>query len=288
MIRTALRVARRAPEVARTLVADPAEGWGMLQEKVARYLELRRPRCPYEVDPDWERQLHEALGAEWPCGATAEFWASWPEALQPFRERGIHIGRGTFGGWWGDGDPAMVRALWCLVRHRRPVNVVETGVARGFTSRFVLDALERNGSGHLWSIDLPMRRRDVQGQVGSAIPDRLRHRWSLLEGSSRKHLPRLLSELGQIDLFVHDSSHTGHTVRFELDRAWAALRPGGAVVVDDVDDNWGFHTFTQTHTGHRALVCYSEPLEPDPPRFDGRGLFGIICKDAETAPLRRS
>jgi len=33
--------------------------------------------------------------------------------------------------------------------------------------------------------------------------------------------------------------HNEHNVRFELDRAWAALRPGGAIVVDDINANWG-------------------------------------------------
>jgi hypothetical protein len=50
----------------------------------------------------------------------------------------------------------------------------------------------------------------------------------------------LLSRLGQIDLFIHDSLHSERNVRFELDRAWAALTPNGALVVDDVDANWGF------------------------------------------------
>lgn len=287
MIRTMLRVARQAPEIARALLADPTEGWGMLQERVAGHLERRQPPCPYMVDHDWERQLHEMLGVEWPCEAVEEFWASWSEALQPFREKGIHIGRGAFG-IWGDGEPGLVRAVWCLTRHQRPADVVETGVARGFTSRFILDALQRNGSGHLCSIDLPPQRRDLQEQVGAAIPDRLRHRWSYIEGSSRRHLPIILSRLEEIDLFIHDSSHTRRNVRFELDRAWAALRPGGALVADDIDLNWGFHSFVQTFTGHRHLVCHGEPLQPDPTRFDAKGLFGIICKDAENTPSRKS
>jgi hypothetical protein len=56
----------------------------------------------------------------------------------------------------------------------------------------------------------------------------------------------VLSHLGEIDLFVHDSLHSERNVRFELDRAWAALRPNGALVVDDIDANWGFRSFTQT------------------------------------------
>jgi hypothetical protein len=40
----------------------------------------------------------------------------------------------------------------------------------------------------------------------------------------------LLSCLGRIDLFIHDSLHSERNVRFELDRAWAALRPNRSIV----------------------------------------------------------
>ena len=90
----------------------------------------------------------------------------------------------------------------------------------------------------------------------------------------------MLSRLGRIDLFVHDSRHSEDNVRFELDRAWAALRPGGALVIDDIDLNWGFRSFSEAFSGHRFLICQAEPVHPDPRRFDGKGLFGIIRKEA--------
>jgi hypothetical protein len=46
---------------------------------------------------------------------------------------------------WNDGDAALVRTLWCLVRHLKSKQVIETGVAHGVSSRFILAALERNG-----------------------------------------------------------------------------------------------------------------------------------------------
>jgi predicted O-methyltransferase YrrM len=95
--------------------------------------------------------------------------------------------------------------MWCLTRNLRPAKVVETGVARGLTSRFILEAMERNGTGHLWSIDLPPTNPELQRQVGAAVEDRLRDRWSYIRGSSRRRLPVLLHELGQIDLFLHDT-----------------------------------------------------------------------------------
>jgi hypothetical protein len=115
-------------------------------------------------------------------------------------------------------------------------------------------------------------------RYSAAVRDGLRYRWSYVKGSSRRRLPQLLAEIGQIDLFIHDSAHTEDNVRFELDRAWASLKPGGAVMVDDIDYNWGFYTFRQTNPHHQFLVCHAEPLEPDPSRFDAKGLFGIARK----------
>ena len=40
-------------------------------------------------------------------------------------------------------------------------------------------------------------------------------------------------------MFIHDSLHSEQNGRFEVDRAFAALRPGGAIVVDDIDRKWG-------------------------------------------------
>src|SRR5258708_39384870 len=105
----------------------------------------------------------------------------------------------------------------CLTNHLGAKKIVETGVAHGVTSRFILEALERNKAGHLWSIDLPPIEKFWESQIGAAVGGRYPERWSYIKGSSRLHLPKLLSKLFQIDLFIHDSMHSEHNVRFELD-----------------------------------------------------------------------
>jgi predicted O-methyltransferase YrrM len=190
----------------------------------------------------------------------------------------MRVGPASFG-IWNDGDPEFVRAVWCLACHLKPAHVVETGVARGLTTRFILEALRRNAKGHLWSIDLPPQLdRELHGEIAAAVGESGRERWTYVRGSSRRRLPPLLAALGGIDLFIHDSMHTEDNVRFELDRAWRALRPGGALMVDDIDLNRGFATFFRDFAGHSSLVCQAEPLEPDPRRFDRKGLFGIVLK----------
>lgn len=259
------------------VAADPLQLWLTIRDEYSTSRENNRPKFQYEFDDHWEQRLHQTLGVPWPCNVASEFWTLWPEVIRELEAKGIRPGPESFQ-WWNDGDAGFVRAIWCLIRHIRPKKVVETGVAHGVTSRCILEALERNGEGHLWSIDLPPVDRFWRMQVGAAVGDRFADRWTYIKGSSRRRLPELLAGLGEIDLFIHDSLHSERNVRFELDRAWAALRARGAVVVDDVDANWGFRTFTQTFTDHQSMIAEAEPLHPDLRRFNNRGLFGIILK----------
>jgi Methyltransferase domain len=147
--------------------------------------------------------------------------------------------------------------LYALVRRLEPRVAVETGVCNGFSTAFLLLALERNGAGELHSIDLP----EVAGadyepgtfwdgkqgaaippgkQAGWMIPDELRPRWRLVLGRSQEELPPLLGRLGALDLFVHDSEHSYECMRFEFDTTWPALREGGVLVADDWDWNDAF------------------------------------------------
>lgn len=278
MLGIPIRYLLRHPfNAAADLAADPLEVWMTVQDAYVARREQRRPRWRYDSDENWERRLHEALGVSWPCQATSEFWDLWPKVINELEAKGIRPGPESFQ-WWNDGDAALVRAVWCLTRRLTPRKVVETGVAHGVTSRFILEALERSGDGRLWSIDLPPLERVWREEVGAAVGGRYSNRWTYIRGSSRRRLPELLSRLGQIDLFVHDSLHSERNVRFELDRAWAVLRPGGALVVDDVDANNGFRSFAQTFSGHQSLICDAEPLRPDLRRFNKKGLFGIILK----------
>jgi hypothetical protein len=94
----------------------------------------------------------------------------------------------------------MRRAVWCIGRHRRPSAVVETGVARRITNRFILEALGANDAGHLWSDDLlPLGRPDLRELVGVGVPGESRSRLSYVEGSSRRRLPGLLKTRSEID-----------------------------------------------------------------------------------------
>jgi predicted O-methyltransferase YrrM len=254
------------------LAGEPAEAIEKIRERAASARETlthRGQRPLYRVDEDWDQRLHGLLGAPWPCPAAAEFPAVWSAVLETMHSKGFRVGRQNYGGD-DDSDPGLARALWCLVRHLEPQHVIETGVAHGVSSRCVLEAIERNGAGHLWSIDLPpLTIPERRREIGVAVPADRRGRWTYLEGSTRKRLPALLRELGHVELFWHDSWHSTRNTRWELACAWRALTPGGVVGADDIDHNWGFERFEQSAAGMDALHCLAD---------DHQRLFGIARK----------
>ena len=258
-----------AARAGRAVLADPYAGCERVLDRLSERRERHRAPFAYAVTDAWHEHLHAALGMRWPCAAEPEIDAVWRATHDDMTAGGLVAGRGTFGGW-DDGGRALVAATYCLVRHLRPERVVDTGVAHGVTTRFTLEALERNGAGRLWSIDLPpLIDRHLESEVGVAVPERLRGRWTLVRGSSRQRLRPLLAALGTIGVFVHDSMHTTRNVHFELAHDWPALTPGGVVVADDIDFNRAFGTFTPPGGIAHALVGRHE---------DTDRLFGVLVK----------
>ncbi|MDV2503975.1 MAG: class I SAM-dependent methyltransferase [bacterium] len=123
--------------------------------------------------------------------------------------------------------------LYVLIRLIEPEVVVETGVGAGKSSAFILNAMQKNGYGLLYSIDLP-NEKDSSGWV---IPENLRDRWDLRLGSSRELLGSLLQEKGPIDIFLHDSDHSYGNMMFEFRTVWQFIKRNGLFLAHDVGRN---------------------------------------------------
>jgi predicted O-methyltransferase YrrM len=156
----------------------------------------------------------------------------------------------------GSVHPSEGALLYGLVRGLRPATIIETGTASGVSTTYLLAALHRNGEGRLVSIDLPFSAGEagelqpiVAGtsigiydaspvpagkEPGWAVPDDLRGRWELRLGDARELLPPTLEELGEIQIFFHDSLHSRDHMLFEFEAAWPHLVRGGVLVADDI------------------------------------------------------
>jgi predicted O-methyltransferase YrrM len=156
--------------------------------------------------------------------------------------------------------------IYSLIRINRPAVAVETGVANGHSSFFILKALIANGFGRLHSID-------VAADVGALLSSMERTLWQLhvLTGTNLKQsFTSVINSLPEIAFFLQDSDHTYRWQTYELTTAWSKLEADGIVVADDVDSSYAFLDF-----------CLRRELKPQF-LLDKRKAFGLLFK---TEPL---
>jgi hypothetical protein len=137
--------------------------------------------------------------------------------------------------------------LYAIARILRPRHTLEVGVSSGVSSAYLLQALERNGSGTLHSIDRPKNEPKRRGRSGSlsaswavppgrssgwAVPPLLRGRWDLRIGDKKDLLPLFAEELDRVDLMVYDVPHEDRQAAREFGMLDPRLRQGGVAIAD--------------------------------------------------------
>ena len=142
---------------------------------------------------------------------------------------------------------------YAVIRAVQPNCVVETGIANGVSSAYVLLALRKNGRGSLHSVGLSDASFLPAGaEPGWLVPLWLRSSWQIHLGDARQILAPLLSKLGSIDVFIHDSLHSYEHMSWEFETAYPALRSGGLLLADDALWNKAFLDFSRNIHAHYA------------------------------------
>jgi predicted O-methyltransferase YrrM len=174
-------------------------------------------------------------------------------------------------------DSLLARCCYLACRLLEPAVVVETGVAYGVSSAFILKALGENGRGVLHSVDLPPLRQRYDEFWGIVVDEMLKTHWSIHRGSSERVLPGLLEEVGIVDLFLHDSLHTYRNMRREFETVWPCLRAGGVILADDVERN---RAFDELQRKEPALWRVVRDRQEHPLHTGAvpRAVFGIAVK----------
>lgn len=147
--------------------------------------------------------------------------------------------------------------LYFLVRKTKPATIVETGVAAGESSGYILQALHDNKKGKLYSIDLPFQwyiygnhklhldSLPAGKMPGYLIPESLKKNWHLILGNTYEKLPELMKKLKKIDIFLHDSEHSDKAMVFEYKQAWPHINSNGLLLSDDISYTKAFKKFSK-------------------------------------------
>jgi Methyltransferase domain len=161
---------------------------------------------------------------------------------------------------------------YAAVRALRPACVLETGIANGVSSAYLLQAIRKNGCGCLHSVGLADPAFLPAGKSpGWFVPQWLRDPWQIHLGDAREILPCLLSQLQRVNVFIHDSLHTQEHMLWEFRTAYPYLRAGDLLFADDALWNNAFNDFARMND-----------------ETDARILRGVgFLRKSSTAPLER-
>jgi len=157
------------------------------------------------------------------------------------------------------------KILYMLTLYTKPQIFLETGVANGTSSFFILSALKKNSFGKLISID-------IKNDVGVIVPKSLKDSWDLkiLEGDLQNSFENLVLSIPKIDIFLHDSNHSYGWQLFEYKIVFNKINKSGLLISDDIDSSYAFIDF------YRKLKSNYEMLN----FVTDRKVLGIIRRKA--------
>lgn len=170
----------------------------------------------------------------------ANLWEETMEFFNKFEENSIEILKEIKHKVGGGG---AYHLLYFLTRKYQPNYIVETGVATGFTSSAILEALEINKSGYLFSSDYPYPfLTEDENYLGILVDERLKKRWMLhCEGDefNLKKIPDLWK--GKVDIFHYDSSKWYKDKKRCMQTISQYLSKKAFIIFDDIQDDLFFY-----------------------------------------------
>jgi predicted O-methyltransferase YrrM len=168
------------------------------------------------------------------------------------------------------GGPGDLNILYSIAEHLKAQNVVETGVAYGWSSLAILLSISRRKGSLLVSTDMPYPNLNNDRYVGCVVPSELKQHWRLIPLADKDALPKALKQFHQIDMCHYDSDKSYGGRMWAYSRLWNALRPGGCFISDDIGDNVGFRDFCN-QIGINPIITQS-------PTTTGLKYVGILFK----------
>ena len=142
------------------------------------------------------------------------------------------------------GGGAAYPLLYFLTRYLSPENVLETGVAAGFSSNSILSALDKNGRGVLYSSDFPyFRIKNPEKYIGIVVEKKLRKNWHLFIEGDEINLSKICKRVNKLDMVSYDSDKTYSGRAKTLKKISHLLNENSVIIMDDIQDNSFFYDY---------------------------------------------
>ncbi|MFV0207704.1 class I SAM-dependent methyltransferase [Empedobacter falsenii] len=164
------------------------------------------------------------------------------------------------------GGAGALNLIYVITEHLNAKNVLETGVAYGWSSLAILLSLQ-NRNGVLYSSDMPYVTKNNDDFVGIVIPESLKKYWKLFRYADQESLPKIFKEQNTFDFIHYDSDKAYKGRMWAYNTIWPKVKAKGVFMSDDISDNSAFMDF-----------CIKKNLKPIIVSFDDK-FAGLIIKD---------
>ena len=104
------------------------------------------------------------------------------------------------------GGPGDLNILYWIAEHFKVKNVIETGVAYGWSSLVILLSIAKRCDSLLVSTDMPYPNLNNDEYVGCVVPAELKSHWHIIPLADRDALPQALKQFHQIDMYSERQS----------------------------------------------------------------------------------
>ena len=144
------------------------------------------------------------------------------------------------------GGTSNIDLLYYLAEYLKAENVIETGVAYGWSALAILLSLSSRKNARLISTDMPYPGLDNSKYVGCVLPDDLKEQWKLIPEADTYALPKAIASFNHLDLCHYDSDKYYGGRMWAYPKLWELLRDGGMLISDDIENNLAFKKFSKS------------------------------------------
>jgi predicted O-methyltransferase YrrM len=155
------------------------------------------------------------------------------------------------------GGAGALELIYAACEFTQAKNVVETGVAYGWSSLAALASLEKR-NGTLYSSDMPYLGQDGDQYVGYVVPENLKKQWELFRFADRESLPKIFEKNKEFDVVHYDSDKAYNGMIWAYGELYSHLRKGGVFISDDINDNAAFQDFCQSKNIQPTIVSFED------------------------------
>lgn len=153
------------------------------------------------------------------------------------------------------GGPGALELIYYACEFTKAENVLETGVAYGWSSLAALLSLQKR-EGILYSSDMPYLAQDGDQYVGYVVPENFKGSWKLFRFADKESLPKIFAECSSFDVFHYDSDKSYNGRMWAYNEIYGKLKSGGVFISDDIGDNSAYQDFCEKNNIETTVIEY--------------------------------